>query len=182
MEKFMTARVNPNPATTAASRHARRRIRPHSAARSGRAPATAITAAAVHSRRPVTAAGAICANSLAARPAPNWTEKMPVSTSAEGGTAVNGARRFLEPTITGGLLPPEEPGGQRDADRGPDDQYREIAHRQPRPVLQDGVQPVGEGAGGQEGEHRPRRRGEPRQREDDAPDPEQHQVDQVRHG
>src|SRR5215831_19842192 len=124
MDKFITARVRPNPAATAASRQARRRIRRRSAARSGRAPATASTAAAVHNRRPVTAAGAICANSLAASPAPNWTEKIPVTTSAEGGTAVHGARLDLVPRVTGGLLPAEQPCGQRDAHRGPDDQHR----------------------------------------------------------
>src|SRR5215472_3581593 len=103
MEKFMTASVRPNPATTAASRQARRRIRPDSAVRSGLAPTAAITAAAVHSRSPVTAAGAICVNSRAASPAPNWTEKMPVSTRAEGGTAVHGARRF--PELVAGASP-----------------------------------------------------------------------------
>src|SRR5262249_7492125 len=139
----MTAHVRPNPATAAASRQARRRIRRRSAARSGRAPATAITAAAVHSRRPVTAAGGICANSLAARPAPNWTEKTPVSTSAEAGTAVHGARPSREviqspAAYSHRLLPAEQACGQCDAEGGPDDQDREVAHRQPRPALQDG--------------------------------------------
>ncbi len=107
MEKFITARIRPNATTTAASRQARRRARPDSAVPSGRAPITAITAADVHSRRPVTAAGAIWVNSLAASPAPNWTEKMPVTTSAAGGTAVHGVRRgarvagsSLEPTAS----------------------------------------------------------------------------------
>jgi len=64
----------------------------------------AITAADVQSRRPVTAAGGIWLNSFAASPAPNWTEKIPVSTSADGGTAVHGARR-----ATGAAGSPPEP-------------------------------------------------------------------------
>src|SRR5216684_2789489 len=81
-----------------------------------------------------------------------------------------------------GLLPAEKPCGQRDAHRGPDDQDREVTYRQPAPLLQHGVQPVGERPGGQQGEHRSRRRGELRQREDAAADPQQDQGDQVRHG
>src|SRR6516165_9995652 len=107
MEKFITASVTPNVATTAAFRQARRRARPVIALRSGRAPTAAITAAEVHSRRPVTAAGAIWVNSLAASPAPIWTEKTPVSTSAEGGTAVHGARRAARPARS----PPEPAAG-----------------------------------------------------------------------
>src|SRR5690349_15480865 len=111
MEKFITASVTPNAAATARSRQARRRARPVRALRSGRAPTAAITAADVHSRRPVTAAGGIWVNSLAASPAPNWTEKTPVSTSAEAGTVVHGARRQ---EVTGRLLPVEKPRGQGD--------------------------------------------------------------------
>src|SRR5579863_1662111 len=150
MEKFITARTTPKAATTAASRHARRRARPDSALPSGRAPMTAITAADIHSRSPVTAAGATWLNRRAASPAPNWTEKMPVTTSAVGGIAVSGARRAAGrpggsrhfPVSTSRLLPAEQPRGQRDADRGPDDQHRQVTGGQPGPVLQDGVQPV----------------------------------------
>src|SRR5436305_10882935 len=153
MEKFITASVTPNAATTAASRQARRRASPVIAVRSGRAPTTAMTAAEVHSRRPVTAAGEIWVNSLAASPAPNWTEKTPVSTSAEGGTAVLDAIRARTfSASTRDLLPAEQPRRQRDADRGPDDQHGEVAHRQPGRVLQDIVQTTGERPGRQQGE------------------------------
>src|SRR5689334_18290721 len=159
MAKFITASVTPNAATTAASRQARRRTRPVIALRSGLAPTRAITAAEVHSRRPVTAAGAIWVNSLAASPAPNCTEKTPVRISAEGGTAVLVIRARTFSASTRGLFPTEQARRQRDADRGPDDQHGDVAHRQPRPVLQDTVQPVGQRPGGQQGEHRPRRGG-----------------------
>src|SRR5215467_7086921 len=158
MEKFITASVTPNAATTATSRHARRRARPVIALRSGLAPTRAMTAAEVHSRRPVTAAGAIWVNSLAASPAPNWTEKTPVRTSAEGGTAVPDVIRAR--TFSGsksGLLPAEKARRQGDADRGPDDQHGDVAHRQACPVLQDTVQPVRQRPGGQQGERGPRR-------------------------
>src|SRR5690348_16266534 len=180
MEKFITASVSPNKAATATSRQARRLARSVTALRSGLAPTTAITAADVHSRRPVTAAGGIWVNSLAASPAPNWTEKIPVTTSADGGTAVHGARRAARaggsspgpaaapcssalgcgnrhfPVSTSGLLPAEQARRQRDADRGPDDQHGEVAHRQPCPVLQDAMQPVGQRPRGQQREHGPR--------------------------
>src|SRR5215467_2260772 len=151
MEKFITASVTPNAATTAASRQARRRARPVIALRSGRAPTAAITAAEVHSRRPVTAAGAIWVKSLAASPAPNWTEKTPIRTSAEGGTAVlDVIRACTFSASTNGLLPAEEACRQRDADRGPHDQHGEVAHRQACSVLQDTVQPVRQRPGGQQ--------------------------------
>src|SRR5215472_9371897 len=93
----MMASVRPKATTTAASRQARRCTRPDTAWWSGRAPAMAITIADIHSRRAVTAAGGICANNLAASPAPNWTEKMPVTTSTDGGTTVHSAHWFAGP-------------------------------------------------------------------------------------
>src|SRR5215469_2837999 len=93
----MMASVRPKATATAASRQAWRRTRPDTALWSGRAPAMAITTADVHSRRAVTAAGGICANNLAASPAPNWTEKMPVTTSTDGGTTVHSAHWFAGP-------------------------------------------------------------------------------------
>src|SRR5215468_6952249 len=93
----MMASVRPKATTTAASRQARRCTRPDTAWWSGRAPAMAITIADIHSRRAVTAAGGIWANNLAASPAPNWTEKMPVTTSTDGGTTVHSAHWFAGP-------------------------------------------------------------------------------------
>ena len=83
----MMASVRPKATTTAASRQACRRSTPDTAFRSARAPMRTITTAESHSRTAVTAAGGISANSRAASPAPNWTEKMPNTTSTDGGTA-----------------------------------------------------------------------------------------------
>ena len=87
----MTARVSPNATTTAASGQARLRISPLISRRSPRAPSTASSSAAIHSRSAVTAAGGTWLNSRAARPAPTCTETMPVSTRIAGGVAPSAA-------------------------------------------------------------------------------------------
>src|SRR5258708_3863020 len=82
----MIPSVTPHATATAASRQARSRTRSRSERASSRPPSAATSSALDQSRSPVIWAGVTWLNIRAARPAPTWTERMPVSTSAEDGT------------------------------------------------------------------------------------------------
>src|SRR5260221_5515876 len=84
----MIPSVTPNATATPASRQARSRTRSRSERASPRPPNAATSTALDQSRSPVIWAGVTWSNIRAARPAPTWTETMPVSTSAEGGTTL----------------------------------------------------------------------------------------------
>jgi hypothetical protein len=82
----MTPREMPNEVAMAASPKARRFLRSRTERVRPRPEIAAMAAADVHNRSPVTAAGGICPNSRSARPAPNWTDTIPVRIMTAGST------------------------------------------------------------------------------------------------
>ena len=82
----MTPREMPNEMAMTASPTARRFLRSRTERVKPRPEIATMATADVHNRSPVTAAGGTCPNSLAARPAPNWTDTIPVRIMTAGST------------------------------------------------------------------------------------------------
>ena len=82
----MTPREMPNEVAMAASATALRFFRSRTDRAKPRPEITTMARADVHSRSPVTAAGGTCPNSRSARPAPYWTDTIPMMIMAAGST------------------------------------------------------------------------------------------------
>jgi hypothetical protein len=105
----MTPREMPNKMAMAVSAAALRFFRSRTDRAKPRPEITTMASADVHSRSPVTAAGGTCPNSRSARPAPNWTDTIPMRIMTAGST--NCPRPapgwiFRKWTIRGGAFTP----------------------------------------------------------------------------